>query len=92
VSPHNIFITYDGEVKLVDFGIAKAAGAASVTREGVFKGKIRYMAPEQAQLQPLDRRADIFAVGVLLWECLTRQRVNKKRRGRPSPPEASHGR
>lgn len=76
VSPHNIFVTYDGEVKLVDFGIAKAVGAASVTREGVFKGKIRYMAPEQAQLQALDRRADIYAVGVILWECLTGRRIN----------------
>ena len=49
VSPHNIFVTYDGQVKLVDFGVAKAAGAAAQTQTGVFKGKIRYMAPEQAR-------------------------------------------
>ena len=75
VSPHNVFITYAGDVKVVDFGIAKAATAANSTRAGVVKGKIRYMAPEQAFGRPVDRRADVFAVGVMLWEMLTKQRM-----------------
>src|SRR5450432_657141 len=57
MSPHNIFITYDGEVKIVDFGIAKAASQASKTEVGVFKGKVAYMAPEQATSDTTDRRA-----------------------------------
>jgi tetratricopeptide (TPR) repeat protein len=75
VSPHNVFVTYDGEVKLLDFGIAKAAGSSSETRTGFLKGKLTYMAPEQAAKGPLDRRADLFAVGVILWEVLTGQRL-----------------
>jgi len=74
VTPHNIFVTYEGQVKLVDFGIAKAAGRGPETRHGVIKGKMRYMAPEQALAKPVDRRADVFAAGVLLWESLTGQR------------------
>ncbi len=70
VSPQNIFITYDGRVKLVDFGIAKAAGRMSTTSIGTVKGKVRYMAPEQATGEPVDRRADVFAVGVVLWQLL----------------------
>lgn len=68
VSPHNIFVTYDGQVKLVDFGIAKAATRSQNTATGVVKGKISYMAPEQALCAPVDRRADVFSVGVMLWE------------------------
>ena len=68
VTPGNVLITYTGEVKLLDFGIAKAAGASSHTQVGVLKGKLSYMAPEQAQASEIDSRADIFAVGVLLWE------------------------
>jgi len=68
VSPHNLFVTYDGQVKLVDFGIAKAATRSQNTATGVVKGKISYMAPEQALCAPVDRRADIFSVGVMLWE------------------------
>jgi serine/threonine-protein kinase len=71
VTPQNIFITYTGHVKVVDFGIAKAAGRACETRQGVVKGKVRYMAPEQAMGLALDRRADIFSVGILMWEALT---------------------
>jgi len=69
VTPHNVFVTYDGQVKLVDFGVAKAIGRAAETRiGGAVKGKIPYMAPEQALAKPVDRRADIFSCGVLLWE------------------------
>ncbi len=74
VSPQNVFVTYPGQVKLVDFGIAKVAGAAVLTREGVMKGKISYMAPEQAMALPLDGRADVFSVGVMLWEAITQAR------------------
>ncbi|XYH93409.1 protein kinase domain-containing protein [Sorangium sp. So ce1128] len=76
VSPHNIFITYDGAVKLVDFGVAKAAVNSSRTESGTFKGKLTYMAPEQVTSgKTVDRRADIFAVGVVLWELLAGRRL-----------------
>lgn len=68
VSPHNVFVTYDGLVKLVDFGIAKAADASNNTATGIFKGKVRYAAPEQVTNTNVDRRADIFAVGTMVWE------------------------
>ena len=74
VSPQNVFVTYDGQVKLVDFGIAKAAGAATTTQSGVFKGKLSYVAPEQAGFEAVDARADIFSVGVMLWEAMASQR------------------
>jgi serine/threonine protein kinase len=67
VSPQNVFVTYQGQVKLIDFGVAKAAIASQETHAGVLKGKIRYMAPEQATGRPTDRRADVFAVGIMLW-------------------------
>ncbi len=75
VTPHNVFVTYDGQVKVVDFGIAKAVGRASETRHGMIKGKAPYMAPEQARAGPVDRRADIYSVGVMLWEAATRKRM-----------------
>ena len=74
VSPQNVFVTYDGQVKVVDFGIAKAAGVASSTQAGVFKGKLAYVAPEQASGDPVDVRADIFSVGVMLWEAIACKR------------------
>jgi serine/threonine protein kinase len=72
VSPQNIFVTYDGEVKVVDFGVAKVKGG-TVTEAGSFFGKIGYVAPEQALSGPIDRRADVFAVGVMLWEAIARR-------------------
>lgn len=76
VSPHNIFLTYDGHVKVTDFGIARAEGRlAKTTETGRIKGKCAYMAPEQVQAQPLDRRADLFALGVVLWELTTGERL-----------------
>jgi eukaryotic-like serine/threonine-protein kinase len=77
VTPHNIFVTYEGQVKVVDFGIAKALNSSSETRTGVLKGKVAYMAPEQAQGERVDRRADVFSVGVLLWEATTGKRLWK---------------
>ena len=73
VSPHNVMIGYDGQVKLVDFGIAKLKNQGGQTRTGVIKGKLNYMAPEQVH-GDIDHRADIFAVGVMLWEIVARQR------------------
>ncbi|HET6149781.1 MAG TPA: protein kinase [Polyangia bacterium] len=75
VSPHNVFVLFDGQVKMLDFGIAKAAGSEIETRTGTPKGKIRYMPPEQLLRDPLDRRADVFSVGVLLWEALAGRRL-----------------
>jgi serine/threonine-protein kinase len=74
VSPHNIFVTYDGEVKLVDFGVAKALTNNEKTETGALKGKVSYMAPEQAMGTP-DRRADLFSMGCVLWEFLTGQKL-----------------
>ena len=75
VSPHNVFVTFDGHVKVLDFGIAKTASSDLQTERGVLKGKARYMAPEQASGGDVDRRADLFAAGVLLWELLTGERL-----------------
>jgi eukaryotic-like serine/threonine-protein kinase len=74
VTPHNIFVTYDGQVKLLDFGIAKAATSSVRTATGVIKGKLTYMAPEQARGENVDARADLYAVGVMLWEAVTGRR------------------
>jgi serine/threonine protein kinase len=76
VSPQNVFVTYDGQVKVVDFGIAKAARRSTeTTKTGVIKGKVAYMAPEQARGEDVDRRADVFAVGVMLWDIATGKRL-----------------
>jgi serine/threonine protein kinase len=74
VTPHNIFVTFDGQVKLLDFGIAKAATSSVRTATGVIKGKLTYMAPEQARGESVDARADLYAVGVMLWEAVTGRR------------------
>jgi serine/threonine protein kinase len=75
VSPQNVLIGYEGEVKLIDFGIAKAAGKASKTQAGILKGKFGYMSPEQVRGLSIDRRSDIFAVGIILYEMLTGERL-----------------
>jgi serine/threonine protein kinase len=77
ISPHNLFIEYDGRVKLLDFGIAKAAIQEGATRTGLVKGKFAYMAPEQARSEPIDQRADIWSVGVVFWELITGARLFK---------------
>ncbi len=74
VSPHNVLLTYDGQVKLLDFGIAKAANAMHLTKVGVIKGKADYIAPEQIRGDDVDCRADIFSLGVMLWEALAGRR------------------
>jgi serine/threonine-protein kinase len=76
-TPGNVFVTYDGVVKVVDFGIAKTRDASTKTAVGVIKGKFAYMAPEQARGAEIDRRADVFSVGVMLWEAATRTRMWK---------------
>ncbi len=77
VSPQNLFVTYDGAVKLLDFGIAKNSMQDGRTRTGLLKGKISYMAPEQARGEELDRRADLWSLGVVLWEAVTGNRLFK---------------
>jgi len=71
VSPQNILISFEGDVKLVDFGIAKAATKASNTDRGALRGKLLYMSPEQAWGRPIDRRSDVFSLGIVLYEMLT---------------------
>ncbi|EPX63233.1 serine/threonine-protein kinase Pkn6 [Cystobacter fuscus DSM 2262] len=78
ISPQNILLTFDGRTKVVDFGIAKAADQATETRSGVLKGKYSYMSPEQAAGEKVDRRSDIFALGVVLYELLTGTRLFKR--------------
>lgn len=75
VSPHNIFVTYDGHTKVVDFGIAKAALSSTETEVGVLKGKVAYMSPEQAMGERIDGRSDLFAMGIVLWELVAHQRL-----------------
>jgi serine/threonine protein kinase len=75
ISPHNILLSFEGEVKLVDFGIAKAASLSGDTRAGVLKGKIAYMSPQQAGGQPVDRRSDIYSLGIVFHELLCRRKL-----------------
>jgi serine/threonine-protein kinase len=75
ISPQNVMIDVDGMVKVLDFGVAKASARIQITRDGQMKGKLSYMSPEQLQGMPVDRRADVFACGVVLWEALTRRRL-----------------
>ncbi len=78
VSPQNILVTYEGDAKVVDFGIAKAANKVAQTRAGVLKGKYSYMSPEQALGDPIDHRTDIFALGIILYETTTGTRLFKR--------------
>src|SRR5262249_41894284 len=71
VSPQNLFVTYAGAVKVLDFGIAKASDRIARTEAGQVKGKFAYMSPEQCAGKALDRRSDVFALGTVLWETLT---------------------
>ncbi len=75
VAQKNIMVTYDGQVKLLDFGIAKAKGALSRTRAGTVKGTAGYMSPEQIRGETIDGRSDVFALGVVLWEMITGRRL-----------------
>jgi len=75
VSPQNILISYEGDIKLCDFGIAKAVSKASTTQSGALKGKVQYMSPEQAWGRPIDRRSDIFSLGSVLFEILTGEKL-----------------
>jgi serine/threonine-protein kinase len=75
VSPQNLLVGTDGVTRVADFGVAKAAASAQSTRDGQIKGKIAYMAPEQILRKNVDRRADVYAAGVVLWEALTLRRL-----------------
>lgn len=75
VSPQNILVGRDGVSRVLDFGIAKAARRAHTTKEGLIKGKLAYMAPEQLERNNLDRRSDVYGAAVVLWECLTGERL-----------------
>jgi serine/threonine protein kinase len=99
VSPQNVLVSYEGEIKIIDFGIAKAVSRSSKTQAGVLKGKFGYMSPEQVRGRPLDRRSDIFAIGTLLWEMCTDERlftgpsdfaVLDKVRNATVPPPSAH--
>lgn len=78
VSPQNVLLSFSGEVKLADFGIAKAKSRRSDPEFGVIKGKCFYMSPEQAWAEPLDHRSDIFSAGVVLWELVVGERLHKE--------------
>jgi serine/threonine protein kinase len=75
VSPQNILVSYDGDVKLIDFGVAKAQNKMTRTQAGILKGKFSYMSPEQVQGVPLDQRSDIFSLGIVLHEILVGERL-----------------
>ena len=78
ISPQNILVTFDGKVKIIDFGIAKAAQSASKTRSGVLKGKYAYMSPEQVRGKKVDHRSDLFSLGVVMYELVTARRLFKR--------------
>jgi eukaryotic-like serine/threonine-protein kinase len=78
ISPQNLFVTYSGQIKVLDFGIAKAQGRDTRTEAGQVKGKFAYMSPEQCRSEPLDRRCDVFALGIVLYELTTGRRLFKR--------------
>lgn len=83
VSPSNVLISFDGEVKLCDFGIARAIGVESAIRPEAIQGKAGYMSPEAAGGLPLNARADVFSAGIILWELLAGRRLYKTKKGQP---------
>jgi tRNA A-37 threonylcarbamoyl transferase component Bud32 len=98
VSPSNILVSYDGFTKLVDFGIAKVTGSPTLTRDGAVRGKTSYLSPEQCHCEPLDRRADVFSLGIVLYELTTASRlfvgqseleIMKRITEEPVPPPSS---
>ena len=78
VSPQNVLVSFEGAVKMIDFGVARALGRVAHTSPGGLKGKIEYMSPEQASAEEVDHRADVFALGVVLWEALTGRRLFRR--------------
>jgi len=78
VSPQNVLLSFEGGVKMIDFGVARAFGRVAHTSPGGLKGKIDYMSPEQASAEEVDHRADVFALGVVLWEALTGRRLFRR--------------
>ena len=79
ISPQNIILSYAGNIKIIDFGVARADFIEGKTEDGVLKGKFAYMSPEQTKAGPLDNRSDIFSTGILLWELATGQRLFKRK-------------
>ncbi len=75
VTPHNVFVTYEGQVKILDFGIAKLRNSTVETETGIVKGKLRYIPPEQIVGERVDRRSDIYSVGVMLWEAAVGEKM-----------------
>ena len=78
VNPSNVFLTFDGDVKLFDFGLAKSASRRAASKSGIVKGKLPYLSPEQIAQLPLDRRSDIYMLGTTLWEMTTMRRLFKR--------------
>ena len=78
ISPPNILISFEGEVKLIDFGLAKAVGSSIQTQAGIIKGKLAYMSPEQVRGAQLDHRSDVFALGIVFFELLTARRLFRR--------------
>lgn len=77
INPHNIMLGFDGSIKIIDFGIAKADSQVDTTKVGTIKGKFSYMSPEQASAKPIDSRTDIYALGIVLWELLTGKKLHE---------------
>ena len=78
ISPSNLIVSFEGNVKLIDFGVAKAADRVSATRAGTVKGKISYLSPEQCRSLPVDRRSDLFGLGIVMWEMLANERLYRR--------------